>query len=75
MYEFAFELPDGRWLHKATEVFGDNEGRARDWAERATALGEGVVTFKGKFPAPRYVEGGPGSAYWCETFGDNRWDY
>lgn len=29
-YEFAFELPDGRWLHKATEVFENNEDRARD---------------------------------------------
>jgi hypothetical protein len=66
--EYAFEHIDGpwrgHWQHRDVSGFRD-EAHAREWAQRA-----GLV-FRGTFRAPDYSNA-PGSASWCETYGDSR---
>ena len=62
--EYAFDMGNGRWHHRAAEDFRD-EAHAREWA---------VVcgwTFKGAFPAADASDA-VGSASRCETRSDNR---
>ena len=62
--EYAFELANGHWQHRCTSDFR-NEQHAKDWAKLC-----GII-YKGKFTT-QINENAPGSASWCETYGDNR---